>query len=62
MTTKAMPLSVGMALKKRSRASSPPAEAPIPTMKLGASETGASSTGNVGSGGGEFLELIWGDG
>ena len=35
MTTKAMPLSAGIAAKKLLNASSPPAEAPMPTISCG---------------------------
>jgi hypothetical protein len=38
-STKPMPVSAGQARKKASKASSPPAEAPMPTMAKGAGQT-----------------------
>jgi hypothetical protein len=47
MTTYAMPLSGVVALKKVFRASTPPAEAPIPTMGKGQRAREVKSTGAV---------------
>jgi hypothetical protein len=49
MTTNAIPVSIGMALSRCSSASSPPAEAPIPTIKDGATFSGVLADDPEGS-------------
>jgi hypothetical protein len=60
MTTKAMPESTGMARKKRSSASSPPADAPMPTTWLGRgrSDSGRAMESSAPASGGLSLSFV----
>jgi hypothetical protein len=59
--TKAMPLLFGTCLRNNSRASSPPAEAPMPTMGNALCVLGRSGFGGTGAAG-PFFRILEPDG